>query len=446
MKTSANHRVPLDTPLEPTFGLKAYQSLSRLAGPIANLTLQRRLASRKEDPVRIDERRGQTTEARPEGPLAWIHGASVGESLSVLPLVKRLREARPELTLLVTTGTTTSAALMKERLPAGAVHQYAPVDHPDFVERFLDHWRPTIAVFVESEFWPNLLIRTRQTTPFLALVNGRISPKSFDAWSKRPKSIRYLLSCFDVLIAQDQKNADRLSNLSGQNVQTFGNLKNAAPALPVDETDLDAIREMIGSRPLWLAASTHPSEEEVILSAHRLLSEEFPDLLTIIAPRHPTRGAEVMDLSGAERLKAQRRSQTPEIKTDTQIYIADTLGELGLFYRLSNVAFVGGSILKKGGHNPLEPARLGCSILHGPYTFNFDETYSDMRGAGGAALVRNERDLATAIRRLFKDEKTRITMADAARQSAEQSAERVLTSVSDTLISQLPVQATCSTS
>jgi 3-deoxy-D-manno-octulosonic-acid transferase len=417
-------------------GLRLYRAATGAAGPFADLALRRRLKEGKEDPERIDERRGRAGRPRPEGALAWIHGASVGESLSVLPLVERLKQSRPDLKFLVTTGTVTSARLMAERLPEGAFHQYVPIDHPRYVRSFLDHWRPQAALFVESEFWPNLILAARERVDFLALVNGRISPQSFDDWQKRLPTIRYVLSSFDVLLAQDKQNADRLATLSGRSVETFGNLKNAAPPLPASVSELDALRRGVAGRPLWLAASTHPGEEETVFAAHQTLKTIFPQILTILAPRHPARGAEVAELAATRGLTAARRSLGAPIGA-AEIYIADTLGELGLFYRLSDIAFVGGGLTSKGGHNPLEPARLGGAILHGPYTFNFVETYGEMRKAGGSALVRNERELATAIRRLLSDDKTRTAMADAAQRAAEASAERVLSEITDRLLERL---------
>lgn len=426
----------LSSPTE-TIGLRLYRAASRASGPIARYALKRRLEKGKEDAERIDERIGQPSAPRPDGLLVWIHGASVGESLSVLPLVERLAEKRPGAHFLVTTGTVTSAKLMAERLPESATHQFIPLDHPDYVQRFLDHWKPDAALFVESEFWPNLISKARAQVDFMALVNGRVSPKSFESWTRRPHSIEYLLSSFDVIMGQDRQNAERLEKLSGRKVETFGNLKNAAPALPGAVDDVDALRKAIGDRPVWLAASTHPGEEEGVLEAHRLLAEKFPTIMTLLAPRHPERGNEVSAIAQELNLKAQLRSSERTPKPETEIYIADTLGELGLFYRLSTISFVGGGLTPKGGHNPLEPARLGSAILHGPYTFNFVETYSEMRSGGGAALVRNERELATAVRRLLSDEKTRLTMSSAARIAAEASAERVLTEVSEALLAHL---------
>jgi 3-deoxy-D-manno-octulosonic-acid transferase len=419
------------------FGLRLYRAASRVMGPLAEFALLRRLKAGKEDPARINERRGVPGRPRPDGDLVWIHGASVGESLSVLPLVNRLRQARPGLRFLVTTGTTTSAKLMAERLPEGALHQYIPLDHPRFVESFLDHWRPQAALFVESEFWPNLILAARRRVARMALINGRVSPKSFEEWSRKLQMIRYVLSAFDLLLAQDRQNAERLRALSGREVLSFGNLKNAAPALPAAETLIADLKRAIGGRPLWLAASTHPGEEEAVFAAHRTLKASFPSILTMLAPRHPERGATVRALAEEAGLNARRRSLGESIAAETDIYIADTLGELGVFYRLSDVSFVGGSLTPKGGHNPLEPARLGGAILHGPNTFNFVETYGEMRAGGGAALVRNDRELATAIRRLLSDEKTRLAMAAAAQRAADASAERILQEITTVILSRV---------
>lgn len=417
------------TTISEPLGVKLYRAASWVSAPVAELLLRQRLKDGKEDPARMRERTGLAGRQRPQGPLLWIHGASVGESLSVLPLVERYKKDDPALNILVTTGTVTSAKLMAERLPAGAIHQFIPVDHPRFVQGFLDHWRPDAAIFVESEFWPNLLVETRARAKFLALVNGRVSPKSYAEWKGKTQAIRYLLSHFDLLIAQDRQNAERLSALSGRDVPSFGNLKNAAPPLPGNVEEEARILAALDGRPFWLAASTHPGEEEEIFAAHNTLKAETPGIVTMIAPRHPERGAEIAELAAAFGLKARRRSKGEKIDRQTDIFLADTLGELGLFYRLSNATFVGGSLVEKGGHNPLEPARLGCAILHGPHIFNFAETYADIRGAGGAALVRNERDLAAAVKRLFADDKTRHAMADSARAAAKASAERVLSDV-----------------
>ena len=425
-----------DAPLP--LGLKLYRALSSASGPIARMALNARLKRGKEDPTRLGERMGHAGRPRPDGSLVWIHGASVGESLSVLPLVQRIAETRPQATVLVTTGTVTSAALMAERLPANALHQFIPVDHPAYVTRFLEHWRPDAALFVESEFWPNLILGAKAAGVPMALLNGRMSPKSFENWKRRQRTIGALLGAFDALIAQDADNAERLKALSGAEVSVFGNLKLAAAPLPADTELLARLGGAVGGRPLWMAASTHPGEEEIALDAHRELLTANPDLLLILAPRHPVRGDEVAALVAERGFSFARRSHDAVPTAETSVYLADTLGELGVFYRLADIAFVGGSAAEKGGHNPLEPARLRTAILHGPHTFNFAEIYADLRAAGGSALVRNERDLAMAVARLIGDAKTRASMANAAEASAEASAVRVLDEVVDHLAPMLP--------
>jgi len=327
---------------------------------------------------------------------------------------------------------------MKKRLPDDTVHQFIPLDHPEYVASFLNYWRPQAAIFVESEFWPNLILEARKAVKFMALVNGRVSPKSYDDWIKKPQTIHYVLSAFDLIVAQDRKNAERLNSLSNRDVPTFGNLKNAAALLPADSENLQTLRSQVGGRPNWLAASTHPGEEEAVIATHRSIKSSHPSILTVLAPRHPERGSEVKNLIETAGFKAALRSENATITPDTNFYIADTLGELGLFYRLSEISFVGGSLTDKGGHNPLEPARIGGAILHGPHTFNFVETYEDMRAAGGTALVRNDRELSGALMRLLADEKTRHAMAHAAQTAAESHAERVLQEISDFLLSHLP--------
>lgn len=423
----------MTTELREPLGLKLYRTVSRVAEPVAAFTLNRRMKAGKEDPARIGERKGRPERPRPEGRLIWIHGASVGESLSVIPLVERLRAMQPEYVFLVTTGTVTSARLMEERLPEGAFHQFIPLDHPDYVAGFLEHWRPDAAIFVESEFWPNLILKAREYASFMALVNGRISPSSYDDWKRQPNAIKFILSSFDLIIAQDNQNAERLSQLSGRSVKSLGNLKYAAPALPGDKAAAEAIAKEIGERRCWLAASTHPGEEEQIFAAAKLLKADYPDLLTIVTPRHPTRGGEVRALAEESGLSAANRTREERITPQTDVYIADTLGELGLFYRICDISLVGGSLTEKGGHNPLEPARLASAILHGPHVFNFVETYADMRKTGGAALTRNDREIASAVRRLFADHKTREAMTLAAQHYAEKNAERVLADVCDAL-------------
>jgi 3-deoxy-D-manno-octulosonic-acid transferase len=364
--------------------LGLYRLLTTLGGPLIRRYLERRLARGKEDPVRFEERLGKAGLPRPEGGLIWLHAASVGEAVSMLPVVEALQKRA---TVLVTTGTVTSAAMMKDRLPDGAIHQFVPVDRVAWVRRFLDHWKPDLALWVESEFWPNLLVETAKRSIPLVLLNGRISARSFRRWLKMRGFIGQLLSCFVLCLGQTEEDARRLASLGATKTACLGNLKFAAPALPVDEAKLAGLLAELGDRPRWLAASTHAGEEALAARVHQALG--IPDLVTLIVPRHPDRGAEI-----ATEVKGALRSRGEPIR---DIYIADTMGELGLFYRAAPLVFVGKSLIGEGGQNPLEPARLGASVLFGPHMGNFADIAHRMQEAGAAIQVATEGDLVAAL-------------------------------------------------
>jgi 3-deoxy-D-manno-octulosonic-acid transferase len=392
-----------------------YRGLTAVLGPAVRLYLGRRLRQGKEDAFRFPEREGFPSRVRPPGPLVWIHAASIGEAVSTLAMIDRLAGERPALNMLVTTGTVTSAHLLATRLPTGhAWHQYVPVDRPVYVRRFLAHWRPDLAIWIESELWPNLIVETRRRGIPLLLVNGRMSLASFRRWSRVPALIKPLLQDFDLCLTQDAVQAERFARLGAPRALTVGDLKSAAAPLPVDEIAFDALSEAIGERPRWLAASTHEGEEEMIAETHVLLRSRFPNLLTVIAPRHPSRADEVAEVLKRRGLRFSRRSKTEPIDADTEIYLADTLGELGLFYRSAGVAFIGGSMGGVGGHNPLEAALLDCAVLHGPDMANAAGMAEALRAAGASEVVTSAASLARALEPLLADSSTRARRAAAA--------------------------------
>ena len=384
--------------------LAAYRGFTTLIGPLLPLYLAARRLRGKEDRARFAERLGHAGAARPPGPLAWLHAASVGEAVSLLSLIDRLSRERPALNLLVTTGTVTSARLLETRLPAGqARHQFVPADRPLYVRRFLDHWRPDLAIWVESELWPNLVDATQQRGIPTVLLNGRMSRRSYDRWRRWPGLIGPLLGRFALCLAQDAEQAARLGELGARAAGTVGNLKSAAAALPADAHELALLGAEIDARPRWLAASTHQGEEDAVAAVHRKLQSRHPGLLTIIAPRHPVRAAEIAAALSSQGLGVARRSQGDAITPAVAVYLADTLGEMGLFYRLADIAFIGGSLTPLGGHNPLEAALLGCAILHGRDMSNCAATAAELAAAGGAATVGNADELAAALDRLLTD-------------------------------------------
>jgi 3-deoxy-D-manno-octulosonic-acid transferase len=385
--------------------------LTAMAVPAADVVLNYRLKRGKELADRLPERRGQSRIARPDGPLVWLHSASVGEMLSILPLVERIR-AR-DTNVLVTAGTVTAAELAERRLPPGVIHQFAPLDVPQFVARFLDHWRPDLALFVESDLWPNLIMAGAARNIPLILVNGRLSERSFGRWQTLPRTIGALLSCFDLCLAQTAGDAARYAGLGAPRYVTTGNLKLDVPAPPADASRLLALQAALGARPVIAAASTHPGEEIELVDVHRRLKPSFPGLLTILVPRHPERGPGIVGIARGAGLKSAQRSLGELPERDTEIYVADTLGELGLIYRVAPIVFIGGSLVSHGGQNPIEAAKLGAAILHGPHVWNFAEIYAALDAAGGAELATDAGRLTVRIGAWLKDGDARSRVAQA---------------------------------
>lgn len=398
--------------------LHAYRRLSRAAMPFLPAMLARRLRRGKENSERLSERRGEAAVPRPAGPLVWAHGASVGEMLAAIPLIERIH-ARG-FNILVTSGTVTSAELAEQRLPPGAIHQFAPFDVPPFIARFLDHWQPDLALFVESDLWPNLIIETAKRSVPLILVNARVSERSFSRWQKAPATIAALLERFDLCLAQSSEDAERLDRLGAPRVRLTGNLKLDAPAPPADPDGLAALKAAVSVRPVMAAASTHPGEEAEVIAVHGRLRERFPGLLTIVAPRHPQRGTGIVGIAGVAGLTAAQRSRGFLPDRTTEIYVADTIGELGLVYRLAPIVFIGGSLVRHGGQNPIEAAKLGAAILHGPHVWNFAEIYAALDAAKGAVEVGDAAGLTGCVSAWLGDVARRRAVADVALQTVEQ--------------------------
>lgn len=383
-----------------------YRLATAVVSPLLPLWLQYRTRLGKEDAKRIGERFGYASTARPKGKLLWFHAASVGEATSILLMVQKMRERFADLSILVTTGTVTSAQLLKTRLPKEIIHQYAPLDTPKATRRFINHWRPNFSFWVESEFWPNLISETNLCESFMGIINGRMSKRSFASWRRAPQFAKEMLGTFDITFAQSDEDAVRLGQLGAREVMCLGNLKFDASLLPCNEAKLLRLQTELAGRPVWLAASTHPGEEEMIARADSLLRARRPDLLTIIVPRHPSRGGDIAALLP----NAVQRSKNISITAKTHFYIADTLGELGLFYRLSEIVFMGGSLVNHGGQNPLEPARLSCALTVGPHTHNFSDIYHDMEKLGLCLRASSPENLAAHVDRLMNNAAARYDM------------------------------------
>ncbi|WP_398467619.1 3-deoxy-D-manno-octulosonic acid transferase [Tardiphaga sp.] len=392
--------------------LRAYRRLSSSLTPMVPLLIKRRLRNGKEDPERVDERRGITDIERPAGPLVWVHGASVGEVLAAATLIERLRASN--MRILLTSGTVTSAAIIAKRFPPDIIHQYIPYDSPRYVARFLDHWHPSLALFIESDLWPNLILSAARRRLPMALINARMSQRSFPRWQKLSKTISALLGSFEICLAQSDTDAERFSALGARSVLVTGNLKFDVQAPPGDAAKLDALKAATRGRPIVVASSTHPGEEEIILETHKALTNFFPSLLTVIVPRHAHRGEAIAGMVQASGLRAITRSRGELPGAGTNVYVADTMGELGLFYRLTPVVFMGGSLVPHGGQNPIEPAKLGAAIVHGPHVFNFTDVYDALDGAGGARQANSSEQLVKLLAQMLGDKAARAASVDAA--------------------------------
>jgi 3-deoxy-D-manno-octulosonic-acid transferase len=381
--------------------LAAYGVGGRLLTPFMPAILDRRGRRGLEDIARRTERYGIAGAPRPDRSVIWVHAASVGETSAVLPLIGRLTGAG--WFVILTTITVTGARTAARNPPPGVLHQFAPVDIRPWVARFLDHWRPSLALFVESEVWPVSTDElARRNIPHV-IVNARISEQSFRRWRVLGDAPRRIFGLISLALAQTGADAERMEKLGVRRVSPVGNLKLDAPPPAADDDAVARFTAEIGNRPFLLAASTHPGEEEVVADAHLALADRYPGLTTAIVPRHPDRGPDIAELVATRDIVVTRRAQGEGMPAGGGIYVADTLGELGLFYRLADVAFIGGSLVPIGGHNPVEPVALGVAAIHGPHTHNFAPIYAALVEAGGSVLVASAEPLAAAVGRLFDD-------------------------------------------
>jgi 3-deoxy-D-manno-octulosonic-acid transferase len=420
------------------FALAAYRAAGHALEPFASLWLALRSRNGKEDPARVPERFGHAALPRPEGPLVWLHGASVGETRVLMSLRDGLAARRADLNFLITTGTRTSAALVAADRHPRTRHQFAPLDRDRPVQRFLDHWRPDLGVFAESEVWPNLILEAARRDVPLALINASMGARSLATWARAPQTAATVFAAFKLILAADSTTARGLEKLAGRPVPAAGNLKLAAASPAPDAEELAAWRAALAGRAVWLAASTHEGEEEIVLNAHATLRALRPDALAIIAPRHPERGDAVAALAGAP----PRRSRGDRPSRDDSVFLVDTLGELGLFFALAPVVLVGGSLLPPlEGHNPVEPSRAGAAVISGPYVSSFAEIYEALGRAQAMIEVRDADEAAAAVAGLWSDEAARTRQVAAARAAIESASPGLDRTISDLLALMPPVHA-----
>ena len=404
-----------------------YRVGTDLAGPWLERHLDRRAAAGKEEWERLGERRGESSLPRPPDRLLWLHGASVGETQSLLALMAALRQRLPALHLLVTCGTVAAARLLAARLPAGAVQQYLPLDRRAWVERFFDHWRPDAGIIADSELWPNLLLVAQRRRLPLALVNGRLSQRSFRRWRWLRGFARRILESFAVIATVDEAQRGRFAALGAAHAVVAGNLKAAAPMLGYDETELASFKAACAGRFVILLASSHEPEERLLtlaLAPHQTPARTPP--LLLLAPRHPARADAIAeDLRAAlqEGRGLPRRSRAALPSDRDRAYLADSLGEMGLWFRLADIVVMGGALIDKGGHNPIEPALIGRPILTGPHIGNFADLYGRLAATGGCRILPDATTLASNVAALLADPHARSELATAAQRFAQNEAQ-----------------------
>ena len=395
--------------------LKLYRGIGTVVYPFSGPFLRVRARRGKEDRERRAERYGYASWQRPEGPLVWLHAASVGESLAIMPLIKRMESFG--INLVLTTGTVTSASIAEKRLSERTIHQYVPLDMKRSIHRFLDHWQPDLAIFAESEIWPTTIQELAARNVPQLLVNARMSDRSNRRWSKRPALAQAIFGHLSQVIAQSELDGERFRALGAPWVTVVGNLKIDVGVPVANEAEVEQMRSMIAGRPSWIAVSTHAGEEKSVAHVHRMVAAHAEGLLTVLVPRHPDRADEVRDELEAQGLNVVTRSSRQPISSHTDVFLGDTIGEMGLYLRLSEIAFMGKSLGAQGGQNPIEPVMTGAAILAGRYVQNFRETYQKLLDAGGARLVRDEQMLASHVLHLLRNGKDLKTMQDAARET-----------------------------
>lgn len=390
-----------------------YTMAVRAATPLIEAHLKKRVERGREDPARANERHGKPQMKRPQGPLAWFHAASVGESVALLTTLARLRRDYPHISIMVTTGTVTSAKTMAERLPEGAFHQYIPVDHPSWVAGFLDHWQPDAVIWTESDFWPSMLLEIKKRKIPAVLLNGCMSAESHRKWRWGKSLISEILSTFDLVLAQNPGHGSRLADRGARNVKVSANLKYSSAPLTCDEAKLAELQKALEGRPVIVWGSSHPGEEEIIARIQQSLKSQHPGLIVACAPRHPKRGPEIKENMEKMGLKASLRSTGALPGAADDMYIADTMGEMGLIYRAGPLAIVGGSYCFRS-HNPIEPAQLGRVVFYGPEVAHIESLCDDFEACGGALRLKDEAALGEKIAAFLANPESFAPMAEAA--------------------------------
>ncbi|MEP2533121.1 glycosyltransferase N-terminal domain-containing protein [Shimia sp.] len=372
----------MTSPAAPGLMLRAYLALRPALQPLMRVILRRRVAQGKDTQARAGEKLGHATLARPGGTLVWLHAVGLGEVLALRPLILAMSEQRPDLSFLITSTARSSAKVAGANLPPNTLHQFLPLDGPNFVNAFLDHWRPDLAVWSEQDVWPGAVMDIANREIPQAYINARITAEGFRRRARLGRLNSDILSRFLLVGSQNQETVHFLAQLGANDVQLFPSLKPAAPALVHDPDSLRNLQTGLSGRKVWVAASTHEGDEAVALAAQSHIFAEDPARLLILAPRIPARASEIAAELNRLNISFAQRSKNDRMDASTAVYLADTFGELGLWYRLADHALIGNSFQGRGGHNPWEAICLGVPVICGPDTQNFEDDYDQVDSAG----------------------------------------------------------------
>ena len=388
-----------------------YKLLTYLFYPFAPFFLFLRKLKKKEHSIRYKEKLSQINTPRGEGFLIWFHVASVGEAMSILPLIENFEQDGKIKRILITSITVSSAEVLKKKFNKNTkvIHQFLPFDILKYVKKFLKHWSPNLSIFIDSEIWPNLIFQIKERNIPLLMVNGKISKKTFSKWKFLKNFSKKIFEKFDLCIVANNETENYLKILGAQNIKNYGNLKFANTKLNSNNNLNSAFLNKIKNRKIWCAASTHPSEEIFCAKTHLMLKKNYNNILTIIIPRHVDRIKTINDELSNLNLTISLFSKFDQMNTDTDILLIDSYGEASKFYNISKCVFLGKSLIKSltndGGQNPIEPSRLGCKIFHGPNVSNFTEIYEYLKSLGVADQVSSPEELNQSLVEEFKEDK-----------------------------------------
>tara|TARA_B100001063_G_C16704890_1_gene524630 strand:- start:91 stop:1332 length:1242 start_codon:yes stop_codon:yes gene_type:complete len=381
--------------------LFVYRFLINLIFILSPIILVIRFLKKKEDPMRFWEKLGFFSERKKEGKLIWFHGASVGELQSVIPLIEELEKNKSIKQILVTSNTLSSSKVLESKDFKKVIHQFFPIDTNFLIKKFLNHWNPSKAFFIDSEFWPNTILNLKKKKIPIILINGRITKRTFDRWSKISYFSKNIFKNFDLCLSSSKESFKFLKKLNFKNIKFIGNLKYSQSESDNFNQDIN-LNKFLSIKNSWCASSTHDSEELFVGHTHKILKKKVKNLVTIIIPRHVERSFTIKKTLERLNLKVHLDEPKKKINSDTDIYLVNSYGKTKIFYNLCKNVFLGGSLIKHGGQNPLEAARFGCNILHGPNIQNFTEIYNFLQENKISRKITNTKKMASTLKKLLK--------------------------------------------